>query len=308
MTTLYITHEAFLDHSGPPGHPERPDRLRAVERAVVDEPRLKLQRLSAPIAEFESITRVHRRDYVESLRKAEPEAGIAAIDADTYLSRGSLEAARRAAGAGITAVDKVIAGEADNAFCAVRPPGHHAESARGMGFCLFNSIAVAAAHAREIHKLERVAIVDFDVHHGNGTQEIFWRDKAVLYASTHQMPLYPGTGSVSETGVGNIFNAPLRPGDGGEAFRAVMNRSILPAVERFRPELVLVSAGFDAHVRDPLAQLQLTEADFAWITEKLMAIADAHASGRLVSMLEGGYDLTGLARSVVAHLEVLQGG
>jgi acetoin utilization deacetylase AcuC-like enzyme len=308
MTTLYITHQAFLAHAGPPGHPERPDRLRAIQRAVDGEPELNLERLEAPIADFEAITRVHGPAFVERLRKAGPDTGFVAVDADTYLSAGSIEAARRAAGAAVLAVDRVIAGEADNAFCAVRPPGHHAESVRAMGFCLFNSAAIAAAHARAVHGLARVAIVDFDVHHGNGTQEIFWREPAVLYASTHQMPLYPGTGAASETGAGNIFNAPLRPGDGGAAFRAAMNHTILPAVDRFAPELVVVSAGFDAHLRDPLAQLELTEADFAWATGKLVALARTHASGRLVSLLEGGYDLTGLARSVVAHLQVLVAG
>ena len=307
MTTLYITHDCFLAHQGPAGHPERPERLRSLQRIVDEDEALELERASAPLADMESIARVHSSAHIDRVRKAEPQADVANLDADTYVSPGSFEAARRASGAAVLAVERVVSGEAKNAFCAVRPPGHHAERERAMGFCLFNSIAVGAAHARDALKLERVAIVDFDVHHGNGTQEIFWRDPSVLYASTHQMPLYPGTGAASETGAGNIFNAPLRPGDGGEAFRAAMDQVILPGVDRFRPELIMISAGFDAHLRDPLAQIELTEADFVWATERLLALADAHCGGRVVSMLEGGYDLTGLARSALAHIHVLAG-
>jgi len=308
MTTLYISHPAFLAHQGPPGHPERPDRLRAVARMLEAGNGLGLVRHEAPLAELEQIARVHPLAYIEHVRKAEPQSGFAALDPDTYVAPGSFEAARRACGAAILAVDKVLGGEAYNAFCAVRPPGHHAERARAMGFCLFNQIAVGARHAREAHGLERIAIVDFDVHHGNGTQDAFREDRTVLYGSTHQMPLYPGTGSPSETGVGNIFNAPLRPGDGSAAFQAAMSGLILPAVDRFAPDLIMVSAGFDGHARDPLAQLRLVEHDFVWITERLMALADSHCSGRIVSMLEGGYDLVALTASLAAHLAVLRGG
>jgi acetoin utilization deacetylase AcuC-like enzyme len=230
------------------------------------------------------------------------------IDADTVMSSGSWEAALRAVGAACYAVDEVMAGRAANAFCAIRPPGHHAETARAMGFCLVNTVAIAARHAQRAHGVERVAIIDVDVHHGNGTQDIFWSDASVLYASTHQMPLYPGTGAVNETGVGNIVNAPLRPGDGGEAFREAVETRILPALERFAPDLVLISAGFDAHWRDPLANLQLTEQDFAWVTRKLMEVAGRFAKDRVVSMLEGGYDLQGLSRSVEAHVLALMRG
>jgi acetoin utilization deacetylase AcuC-like enzyme len=220
---------------------------------------------------------------------------------------GTWEAALRGIGAAIAAVDAVMAGEADNAFAAVRPPGHHAETGRPMGFCLFNNVAIAARHAMRAHGAERVAIVDFDVHHGNGTQEIFWDDDAVLYGSTHQMPLFPGTGARSETGAGNIFNAPLAAGDGGAAFQAAMAEVVLPAVDAFAPDLVVLSAGFDAHLRDPLGGLRLTEVDFAWITGELMELARRHAGGRLVSMLEGGYDLDGLSTSVAAHVARLMG-
>ncbi len=308
MTTLYISHPAALDHEGPAGHPERPERLRALERMLEAAPDLELERIAAPLADLEAIARVHPVSHIEHVRKAEPDTGLGGLDADTYLSPGSFEAARRASGAAVLAVDKVLEGKAANAFCAVRPPGHHAERDRAMGFCLFNSIAVGARHAREVHCLDRVAIVDFDVHHGNGTQEVFFNDRSVLYASTHQMPLYPGTGSPSETGRGNIFNAPLRPGDGGEAFQAVMSQHILPAIDRFAPDLIMISAGFDAHIRDPLAQLELVEDDFAWITERLMALTDHHCGRRIVSMLEGGYDLNSLEASAGAHLRILSQG
>jgi acetoin utilization deacetylase AcuC-like enzyme len=245
-------------------------------------------------------------DYVEALREATPQEGIVHLDADTAVSPGSFEAALRGAGGAVHAVDTVVVGKAANAFVATRPPGHHAETARPRGFCLFNNVAIGARHAQKSHGVGRVAIVDFDVHHGNGSQEIFWSDRTVMYASTHQMPLYPGTGAVSERGEHNtIVNAPLRPGDGGEQFRAAVENVILPRLRDFRPDLIVISAGFDAHMRDPLANLNLLEADFDWATRKLMEIADAHAEGRVVSVLEGGYDLEGLANSAAAHVTAL---
>jgi len=223
------------------------------------------------------------------------------------VSPGSWDAALRAVGAAIYAVDQIMAGHAKNAFCAVRPPGHHAEPARAMGFCLFDTVAIAALHARAVHGAERVAVVDFDVHHGNGTQAAFWSDKNLFYGSTHQLPLFPGTGALSETGVGNIFNAPLNPGDDGDDFREAMLSRILPALHDFGPDFLFISAGFDAHVRDPLAQLRLTEADFVWITERLLDVAAKHSGGKLVSTLEGGYDLDALASSTSAHVAALMG-
>ncbi|MFZ3234051.1 MAG: histone deacetylase family protein, partial [Stellaceae bacterium] len=243
--------------------------------------------------------------HVERILNAVPKAGHVAIDADTVLSPASGRAALRAAGAVTAAVDAVVAGQADNAFCAVRPPGHHAEPDRAMGFCLFNNAAIGAFRARDVHGLERVAVVDFDVHHGNGTQAAFEADETLFYASTHQYPLYPGTGAASETGVGNIVNVPLRPMSGSGPFRRAFNERVLPALDDFGPLLVIVSAGFDAHRDDPLAQLMLEESDYVWVTEKLVEIARRHARGRLVSTLEGGYDLAALGASAAAHLQVL---
>ena len=308
MSTLYITHPAFLHHLTGPGHPERPDRMRALERLMENERFAHLARETAPLGKPEAIELVHPTAYVEALEEVCPKDGLVRIDADTVISPGSWEAALRGVGAACYAVDEVLGGRAANAFCAIRPPGHHAETARAMGFCLVNFVSIAARHAQRTHGVERVAIIDVDVHHGNGTQDIFWSDASVFYASTHQMPLYPGTGAVSETGVGNIVNAPLRPGDGGEAFRQAVETRILPALERFGPDLVLISAGFDAHWRDPLAHLQLTEQDFAWVTRKLMDVAARFAKDRVVSLLEGGYDLQGLSRSVEAHVLALMRG
>jgi len=306
MATLLITHPACLNHLTPPGHPERPDRLRAVARALDAERFKALARAQAPAAPFETIALCHSIDYIEALRNAAPKDGIVHLDADTAMSPGSLEAALRGAGGAVDAVDAVIGGKAANAFVATRPPGHHAETARPMGFCLFNNAAIAARHAQKHHGIGRVAIVDFDVHHGNGSQEIFWSDPTVMYCSTHQMPLYPGTGAVSERGEhDNIVNAPLRAGDGGPEFRAAFEARILPRLSAFRPELIVISAGFDAHTRDPLANLNLLEADFDWASRKIMEIADATAQGRLVSVLEGGYDLDGLAASAAAHVAAL---
>jgi acetoin utilization deacetylase AcuC-like enzyme len=309
MSTLYITHPACLDHITPLGHPERSERLKVVDRVLEGEKFALLAREQAPAAPLDTIALAHPLDYVEQIRDACPTVGMVRVDADTSMSPGSFEAATRAVGAATRAVDEVMARKAANAFCAVRPPGHHAETARPMGFCLFNSVAVAARHAQKQHGVDRVAIVDFDVHHGNGSQEIFWSDPTVMYCSTHEMPLYPGTGATSETGEHhNIVNAPLRAGDGGDKFRDAMKSVILPRLDGFKPDLMLISAGFDAHARDPLANLNLVEADFAWVTAQLMDRADRYCGGRVVSVLEGGYDLEGLAQSVAAHVTTLMHG
>jgi acetoin utilization deacetylase AcuC-like enzyme len=308
LTTRLYHHPVCLEHLTPPGHPERPDRLRAIEEALAAERFHFLDRLEAPEADPEMFTLVHPKGHVERIELMIPKSGLVRIDADTTASPKSWEAAKRAVGAAVDAVDAVFAGDARNAFCAMRPPGHHAEKSVAMGFCLVNTVAIAARHAQKKHGAERVAIVDFDVHHGNGTQDVFWDDPTVLFASTHQMPLYPGTGALSETGAGNIFNAPLREGDGGDHFREAFLERILPAVDDFAPDLILVSAGFDAHWRDPLAGLQLTAQDFDWATGRLMDLADRHCGSRLVSVLEGGYDLQGLAESAAAHVNRLMTG
>ncbi len=305
MTTLLYTHSSCLDHDPGSHHPEAPARLRAVLAALSGPQYARLERREAPEAALDDVLRVHSRHHVEHVLGAVPKAGHAAIDADTVLSPASGTAALHAAGAVAAAVDAVVAKEADNAFCAVRPPGHHAEPDRAMGFCLFNNAAIGALRAREVHGVERVAVVDFDVHHGNGTQAAFEADDNLFYASTHQYPLYPGTGAASETGVGNIVNVPLRPMSGSGPFRVAMTGRVLPALDAFRPDLLVISAGFDAHRSDPLAQLMLEEADYTWITERLVEIAFRHADGRLVSTLEGGYDLTALGASVAAHVRVL---
>ncbi len=305
MTTLFYTHPVCLEHDPGSHHPESPARLRAVLAAISGPQFAELDRREAPEAAIEDLLRVHPRRHVERILNAVPKAGHVAIDADTVLSAASGRAALHAAGAVTAAVDAVVAKEAENAFCAVRPPGHHAEPDRAMGFCLFNNAAIAALRAREVHGLERVAVIDFDVHHGNGTQAAFKSDESLFYASTHQYPLYPGTGAASETGVGNIVNVPLRPMSGSEPFRRAFSERILPALDDFRPELVIISAGFDAHRSDPLAQLMLEESDYAWVTERLVELAHRHAEGRLVSTLEGGYDLQALGASAAAHVRVL---
>ena len=308
MTTLLYHHPSALRHEMPAGHPERPDRLRAIHHALSDAAFATLVRRDAPEATLEALTLAHPAPWVDALVAAAPAVGLVHVDADTVMSPGTLEAARRAAGAAMAAVDAVFAGDAANAFVAMRPPGHHAEKSRAMGFCFFNTAAIAARHAQRAHGAERVAIVDFDVHHGNGTQDIFWDDKTVLYASTHEMPLYPGTGRASERGEHDtIVNVPLVSGADGDAFRAALEAAVLPRIDAFRPDLLVISAGFDAHWRDPLASLRLKEEDFAWATARLMDLADKHAGGRVVSVLEGGYDLQGLSASVAAHVATLMG-
>lgn len=309
MSTLLLSHPACLNHLTPAGHPERPDRLRAIEQALEDEKFQLLARAEAPLAPLEIIALCHPTDYIEAIRDASPAEGLVRLDADTAMSPGSFEAALRAVGGAKLAVDEVIAGKASNAFVATRPPGHHTETARPMGFCLFNNAAIAARYAQKTHGIERAAIVDFDVHHGNGSQDIFWSDKSVMYCSTHEMPLYPGTGAVGERGEFNtVVNAPLSAGDGGAAFKQAFEAVILPRLREFKPDILIISAGFDAHTRDPLANLNLVEADYTWVTKKLMDVADANAKGRVVSLLEGGYDLQGLSRSVAAHVTALMHG
>ncbi len=309
MSTLLLTHPACLEHLMPAGHPERPDRLRVVDEVLADERFQLLAREQAPRAPLDVVALAHPMDYVEAIRGASPSEGFVHIDADTSMSPGSFEAALRGAGGAMRAVDEVMNQKADNAFVAIRPPGHHAETARPMGFCLFNNAAIAARYAQNRYGVERAAVVDFDVHHGNGSQDIFWADKSVMYCSTHEMPLYPGSGAVGERGEHNtIVNAPLSAGDGGDAFREAFETVILPRLREFKPDILVISAGFDAHTRDPLANLNLVEADFAWVTKKLMEIADASAQGRIVSLLEGGYDLQGLSRSVAAHVTALMRG
>ena len=306
MTTLLYTHAACLNHDTGDYHPERPDRLRAVLAALDGPEFAALQRREAPRVAIDDILRVHPQAYFEALMEAIPTSGHVGIDADTIVSPGSGEAALRAAGAVTAAVDAIMAGEATNAFCAVRPPGHHAEPNRPMGFCLFNNVAIGALRAHEAHGCERVAVIDFDVHHGNGTQARFESDPRLFYASTHQWPLYPGTGARDERGAaGNIVNVPLPANAGPADFRFAVAELVLPAIEEFRPDFLFISAGFDAHTRDPLAGLNLFEEDYAWITAKLTEIASRHCDGRIVSVLEGGYDLEALAESAAAHVDVL---
>ncbi len=305
MTTYYYTHPSFLNHDTGPGHPECAERLQAISNVLGAPEFSGLVRRQAPAATHEQLRLVHPQTQIDRILQAVPNQGYAYIDGDTVVSPASGDAALHAAGAVCAAVDAVLEGEADNAFCAVRPPGHHAEPSRSMGFCLFNNVAIAAEYARSVRAVERVAIVDFDVHHGNGTQTAFYEQPSVLYASTHQSPLYPGTGSVAETGVGNIFNVPLAAGSDGELFRKAVVEIIFRALHAFRPELILISAGFDAHRDDPLAALRLLEEDYAWISRELIGIADTWCRGRLVSTLEGGYHLGALGRSVAAHVREL---
>jgi len=307
MTTALVTHEACLDHDTGSGHPERVDRLRIVLAALGKERFPDLLREAAPNATREQLCAVHHRSHVERILSIELAPGQQrALDADTVISEGSIEAALRAAGGAIHAVDVVMEGHASSAFVAVRPPGHHAEPDRAMGFCLFNNVAIAAHHARNHWGLKRIAVADFDVHHGNGTQAAFWDDPDLFFASSHQSPCYPGTGSVDERGCAdNIANAPLQPGTGSTGFRQAWEGLLLPALDEFAPELLIISAGFDAHREDPLAQLMLETEDYGWITRELLEVAARHAKDRVISCLEGGYDLNALAESVACHVSEL---
>ena len=306
MTTRLYTHPACRDHDPGPHHPERPERLAAIERAFETLPDGPYDRAEAPAIDLDLLELAHPAAHVERVLAAIPASGYGSIDADTGVSAGSREAALRAAGAAVAAVEAVAKGEVDNAFCAVRPPGHHAEPDRAMGFCLFNNVAIAALYAREKLGFARVAVIDFDVHHGNGTQACFENDPDLFYASTHQWPLYPGTGAPTETGVNrNIVNAVLPPMAGSTEFRSAIRDRVVPALESFQPDFVFISAGFDGHRDDPLAMLNLVEDDYAWATRQLCAVAAGFAGGRVVSTLEGGYDLNALAQSAKAHVEAL---
>ena len=312
MTTLLLTHPVFVEHDTGLGHPERPDRMRAIDKVLSHELFAGLKREEAPLREDveEAIALAHPQDYIDWVKSERPAAGEEPVrlDPDTVLSAKSWEPALRAVGAGLAAVDRVMDKSSGiaNVFAQVRPCGHHAERERAMGFCIFSNVAIAGLYARKKYGCERIAVVDFDVHHGNGTQDIFWSDRDLFFASTHQMPLYPGTGELNETGVArNICNAPLRPYDDGERFREAFEQRVLPELDAFRPDIVLISAGFDAHDADPLANLRLLEADFRWATDRLVELADRRADGRVVSMLEGGYDLKALARSVAVHVKSL---
>ena len=306
MSTLLIQDPVFAEHAVPTGHPERPDRIRAIEKALSAPLFADLIRIGAPAAATaDLLATAHSAAYVSEILAAVPDEGIVQLEADTYLCPQSFEIAARAAAAACLAVDRVMTGSVANAFCAIRPPGHHAEPDHPMGFCLFNNAVIAARHAQRAYGAERIAIVDWDVHHGNGTQAIVWDDPSILYCSTHQMPLYPGTGSPSETGCGNIVNVPLAAEAGSTEFEIAFDDTILPAIDAFQPNLIVISAGFDAHWRDPLAQINLDEEDFAKATLTLMEAARRHCGGRIVSLLEGGYDLAGLAGSVAMHVATL---
>ncbi|MEL6967492.1 MAG: histone deacetylase family protein [Pseudomonadota bacterium] len=308
MTTHLYFSPSSTEHSTPDGHPERPARYTAVMDALDADAFSGLERFETQAADTALFALAHPEQQIESLSSRVPEEGRVRIDPDTVMSPKTWDCVHQAVGGGVTSVDAVFEKTADNTFLVARPPGHHAEKTTAMGFCFINTAAVMARHAQKAHGAERVAIVDWDVHHGNGTQDIFEDDPTVLYASTHQMPLYPGTGAASETGVGNIVNAPLSPGMDGDGFKEAFRERVLPAVTDFRPDLIIISAGFDAHHRDPLANILLEEEDFDWATGKLMDCADAHCGGRIVSLLEGGYDLQGLATSAAAHVSRLMRG
>ena len=311
MTTRLYENAIFLEHLPPPGHPERPDRLRALNVALEHPNFAGLDRKEAPQASEDAVLLAHPEEHLLAVMREIPEEEdrISQVEADTYASPKSLQAALTAIGGALAAVDDVMTGTVSNAFIAARPPGHHAEKAKAMGFCFFNTVAIAARHAQQRHGAERVAIVDWDVHHGNGTQDIFWNDPSVLFCSTHQMPLYPGTGKKDETGVrNNIVNAPLSPNVGSDHFREAFRSRVLTALHDFSPDLILISAGFDAHHRDPLAQINLVGEDFDWATGRLMEVADKFAQNRVVSLLEGGYDLEGLAESAGFHILRLMRG
>lgn len=303
MTTALITHPASQNHVTPPGHPEQVARYDAAMRGLQAGKFAALDRREAPLCDRTEILRCHPEDYVSRIEAAIPASGSRALDADTHVSSGSLEAAMRAVGGCCLAVDTVLAGDVDNAFVAMRPPGHHAETSTAMGFCLFGTVAIAAKRALDEHGLDRVAVIDFDVHHGNGTQDLLWNESRALFASTHQMPLYPGSGAAHETGAhGNVLNVPLDPNTGGAAMRRAYDQVIFPAIVAFEPQLILVSAGFDAHQDDPLANLLWTTEDFGWITRRICEVAADVCDGRVVSSLEGGYDLDALGESVGSHV------
>ncbi|KNY35804.1 histone deacetylase family protein [Agrobacterium sp. SUL3] len=305
MATRLYEHPIFLEHITPEGHPERPDRLRSLNIALEHPNFERLERKEAPQANEDAVLLAHPEEHLLAVMRQIPQEDgeINRIEADTYASPKSLQAALTGIGAAMAAVDDVFTGAADNVFVAARPPGHHAETAKAMGFCLFNNVAIAARHAQKKHGAERIAIIDWDVHHGNGTQDIFWNDTSVLFCSTHQMPLYPWSGDKNETGVkNNIVNAPLSPNTGSEYFREAFKSRVLSAIADFSPDLILISAGFDAHHRDPLAQINLVGEDFDWATGRLLEMADKYASNRVVSLLEGGYDLEGLAESAAMHI------
>ncbi len=305
MATRLYEHPIFLEHITPEGHPERPDRLRSLNIALEHPNFERLVRKQAPQVNEDAVLLAHPESHLLSVMRQIPEeeGEINRIEADTYASPKSLQAALTGIGAAMAAVDDVFKGEADNVFVASRPPGHHAETEKAMGFCLFNNAAIAARHAQKVHGAERVAIVDWDVHHGNGTQDIFWNDTSVLFCSTHQMPLYPWSGDKNETGVkNNVVNAPLSPNTGSDHFREAFKSRVLPAIADFSPDLIIISAGFDAHHRDPLAQINLVGEDFDWATGRILEMADKYAGNRVVSLLEGGYDLEGLAESAAMHI------
>ncbi len=308
MTTCLFENPIFLEHHTPEGHPERSDRIRAINLALEHERFLPLLRETAPQANEDFVLLAHPERHLTAVMSAMPEEETSQVEADTYASPATLQAALTGIGGAIAAIDAVFTGKADNAFVAARPPGHHAERDRAMGFCFFNNVAIAARHAQKAHGAERVAIVDWDVHHGNGTQDIFYDDPSVLFCSTHQMPLYPGSGAKDETGAGNIVNAPLSMNDGSDHFRDAFRSRVLPRVADFRPDVIIISAGFDAHHRDPLAQINLVADDFDWATAKLMELSEKSANNRVVSLLEGGYDLTGLAESAATHIYRLMRG
>ena len=295
-----ITHEDCLEHLTPTGHPEQVARLEYILDALKE---INLLRVSAPMAADDDILRIHPLEYISYLKDSLPQKGYKSLDGDTHISSGSLTAAYRAAGGVLRAIDLVLSGEAKNAFVAVRPPGHHAETQTAMGFCLFGNVALGAKHALDFHGLKRVAVIDFDVHHGNGTQELLWDESRCLTFTSQQMPLWPGTGSKEEQGnFNNIVNIPLPPGSSGKLMREKYEMLVFPALQEFKPELILVSAGFDAHEADPLAELNWSTEDFSWLTERICKIASDCCDGRLVSTLEGGYDLEALAESVKAHV------
>ncbi|TQN62615.1 histone deacetylase family protein [Agrobacterium tumefaciens] len=305
MATRLYEHPIFLEHITPSGHPERPDRLRSLNIALEHPNFERLERKEAPQANEDAVLLAHPEEHLLAIVRQIPEEDgeINRIEADTYASPKSLQAALTGIGAAMAAVDDVFTGAADNVFVAARPPGHHAETAKAMGFCLFNNVAIAARHAQKKHGAERIAIIDWDVHHGNGTQDVFWNDTSVLFCSTHQMPLYPWSGDKNETGAkNNIVNAPLSPNTGSDHFREAFKSRVLPAIADFSPDLILISAGFDAHHRDPLAQINLVGEDFDWATGRLLEMADKYTSNRVVSLLEGGYDLEGLAESAAMHI------